>query len=568
MSFQLHLPLLESTRLINESNFPVGDSTLDDAWNALHNDEQPASYLDLVLGQQPFDPTSFDNLPSSESNFHSVDTLPSSESNFHSVDNLPSSESNLCHTFESSSPLVELFVGKSGGRQISYNSHLYTFDRRTAPVHKEPLIYWQCICKADLNCKARLCTSTADPPSIVKEPDHPLHGPCYDRIALARVHTNIKSRALTSDPTSTVVQDCISGVAPQVLANLPSLDSMKQSVRHKRRKANHHPVLPLSAHDFVIPEEYQLDSAGYRFLQEDGYTSRHKRVLVFSSDSSLDALQAPSASTGTSSGDGTFNTSPEHFTQNFVIRSKVGSVFIPVAHCLLEDKSRPSYELALGSLKRLAPLWNPAGFIVDFELAMHQAFQSVFPNAELYGCHFHFNQCLFKRFKGLEGYSTQPSFKSLLNTLFALPFLPLNDVESGWELVKGRLSLYPEAQPIINYFQDTWMHGNYSPALWNCYNRTLSNIPRTNNIAEGGNNALRTTFGCSKPTLWKFIEQLKKVQSQTEFILVQHQTGRENAGRQKKKWVTRERRIVNVVSSYDSRDKLGYLRSIGHLFSH
>ena len=133
--------------------------------------------------------------------------------------------------------------------------------------------------------------------------------------------------------------------------------------------------------------------------------------------------------------------------------------------------------------------------------------------------------------------------------------------------MKDRLSLFAESSPLISYFEETWMFGNYPPPIWNCYERTINNIPRTNNVAEGGNLKLKTTFACSNPKIWKFIDLLRKVQAQTEFVLVQHHTGRNQPSGRKKKWKDREARIANVVRDYESRQKLDYLKRIGYLFS-
>ena len=97
---------------------------------------------------------------------------------------------------------------------------------------------------------------SSNPYSVLSESSHPLHGPSFDRIACAQVYANIINHALnSSDPPSVVIQNCIAGVPPQILALLPSFDSLVQSVRYKRRKSNHHPVNPMSAHDFDIPAQ-------------------------------------------------------------------------------------------------------------------------------------------------------------------------------------------------------------------------------------------------------------------------------------------------------------------------
>ena len=81
----------------------------------------------------------------------------------------------------------------------------------------------------------------------------------------------------------------------------------------------------------------------------------------------------------------------------------------------------------------------------------------------------------------------------------------------------------------------TWMDGNCPLSFWNCYDRTLNGEPRTNSVAEGGNNAIRAAFGYSKPVIWKCLDKVKEFQSQTDLILVQHFPGQSNGLKPRRK---------------------------------
>ena len=60
------------------------------------------------------------------------------------------------------------------------------------------------------------------------------------------------------------------------------------------------------------------------------------------------------------------------------------------------------------------------------------------------------------------------------------------DGHSYWEC-KSRKS-YSPAAPFIDYFQKNWLYNrSYPIPMWNCYEATLSDDPRTNNQAEGNN---------------------------------------------------------------------------------
>ena len=77
--------------------------------------------------------------------------------------------------------------------------------------------------------------------------------------------------------------------------------------------------------------------------------------------------------------------------------------------------------------------------------------------------------------------------------LAALAFVPEPDVITAFEAVSEDFPL--DGQAVIDYFEDTYI-GRLRPGghhrvplfdlgLWNMYNQTLDDLPRTNNAVEG-----------------------------------------------------------------------------------
>ncbi|XP_050066301.1 uncharacterized protein LOC126555422 [Aphis gossypii] len=46
--------------------------------------------------------------------------------------------------------------------------------------------------------------------------------------------------------------------------------------------------------------------------------------------------------------------------------------------------------------------------------------------------------------------------------------------------------------------------------LWNCYGLIKNDIPRTNNAIEGWHNSFKSILNAVHPSIWKFIDALKK----------------------------------------------------------
>ena len=81
-------------------------------------------------------------------------------------------------------------------------------------------------------------------------------------------------------------------------------------------------------------------------------------------------------------------------------------------------------------------------------------------------------------------------------------------------------------QAVIDYFEYTYNIGRFRPGghrvplfnigLWNMYNQTLDDLPRTNNAVEGWFRNFQASVGAYHPNFWKFIDILKREQNLTQ----------------------------------------------------
>ena len=133
---------------------------------------------------------------------------------------------------------------------------------------------------------------------------------------------------------------------------------------------------------------------------------------------------------------------------------------------------------------------------VDFEYAIHWAFKSW---GKIKGCYFHLTQALWRRVQHLgmaRHYNNDKSLKMLIRCVVALPFVPKNMGEAVLdnlrELPMNKDSPHYEEfvkfqEEFLDYFELTYIRGNYDPEIWNLYGRWKQ---LTNNISEGYNSKL------------------------------------------------------------------------------
>ena len=65
----------------------------------------------------------------------------------------------------------------------------------------------------------------------------------------------------------------------------------------------------------------------------------------------------------------------------------------------------------------------------------------------------------------------------------------------------------------------------FAHSLWNCYDATLNDLPKTNNAVEGWHRGFSQILGAYHPTIWKFIDGLKKEQNSNEMKIEQYISG-------------------------------------------
>ena len=105
----------------------------------------------------------------------------------------------------------------------------------------------------------------------------------------------------------------------------------------------------------------------------------------------------------------------------------------------------------------------------------------------------------------------------------------------------------------------------YPINMWNHYDSTLSDDPRTNNFSAGSNNALNTAAGCSSTTLPRLMYILCRFNAEAELTILQTSTGLQTTRKPRNKVIKHNERIRRTVEGYNSANIVTYCRSLGYL---
>ena len=99
--------------------------------------------------------------------------------------------------------------------------------------------------------------------------------------------------------------------------------------------------------------------------------------------------------------------------------------------------------------------------------------------------------------KGTESWTTatlqgRDEFRCFINSVIALAFVPPTFVRVAWRGLMGEAPAFGNREDFFQYFQNTWLDGNFPIRMWNVY--SLEG-PRTNNNTEGWHSKLRKLAG-------------------------------------------------------------------------
>ena len=98
--------------------------------------------------------------------------------------------------------------------------------------------------------------------------------------------------------------------------------------------------------------------------------------------------------------DATFSCCPKGFHQCLIVSTFLESdnLFLPCFYILMTRKNKLAYVMALSALNNLfGGSIDPKYVMHDFEIAMCQAIEELWPGSRSVGCFFHFKQCLTRQ---------------------------------------------------------------------------------------------------------------------------------------------------------------------------
>ncbi|CAF4285239.1 unnamed protein product [Rotaria socialis] len=170
----------------------------------------------------------------------------------------------------------------------------------------------------------------------------------------------------------------------------------------------------------------------------------------------------------------------------------------------------------------------------DFEAATRKSINSLFPNILHKDCLFHFGQCTWRQIQSLE-----------------LQMKYQEDVIKAFNVITDDFRGSGRKKPL------------FPIEIWNVYDRTVVNLPRSNNSIKGWHNAFTKRVAIVHSTITKLTEKIRREQSKFEVDIAQIRQGQEPKPK-KLKYRKLDERIKRLVDDYGNVDLGAYLKRLAN----
>ena len=223
--------------------------------------------------------------------------------------------------------------------------------------------------------------------------------------------------------------------------------------------------------------------------------------------------------------DATFSSCPSQFYQCLIIMAfdNTTGVYVPILYILMTKKTEEHYLHAIHCLMVVSDYkLKPNSITCDFERALMNAFRTKFPNADMYGCLFHFKQALRRKMISLhiEGDRVecvmQKDWIDILTIIRreeikskGIPYVRSLIEDEGNDLSLAELGKW---STFWAYFDRQWM----SPEMVNIWNihdgdeDEREKKKRTNNALERYNREMNAMFPTPHPGILLFVSIIEK----------------------------------------------------------
>lgn len=338
----------------------------------------------------------------------------------------------------------------------------------------------------------------------------------YENITKIKALHKIKQSSITKcDPPKSIITNISPSLSDATIQLMPKYKSLRDNIRRSRAKNMN---IPLYFDE--IPESLRFNLRGERFFRFDSGVYSEDRYVIFYSDFASSVLKK----TKSIIIDGTFYSVPRDFYQLIIIYGNIFNKSVALAYILATSKTELIY-INIFKFIRENTLCNPEYITIDFELALKNSLNKVFPLSKINACIFHFGQMIWRQIQkhGLtNSYLYDVNIRKTVKMFMCLVFVPKNEALNEFTRIMKGIDdrIKRELDDILLYFKRMYIgvykenilikEPLYCADFWSLHDNIVNLIPRSINSAEAFHRNLNKCCQTAHPNLAKFITILQR----------------------------------------------------------
>ncbi|CAF3887522.1 unnamed protein product [Rotaria sordida] len=238
--------------------------------------------------------------------------------------------------------------------------------------------------------------------------DHICQAPDPNEIEKALFNYEIKKKAeQCHDLPRLIVHEARLKLSSDAAITIPQCTAFQRRIQRIRQDEDI-PTQPKTFADIVIPLNFQNTVTNQKFVLYDN-NDHNRRLLIFASKEQLDFLNECESWHC----DGTFAVTPKLFEPMYSIHGSI-----------------QTYEELFTIVKQHVER-KPKYISIDFKKAAENAFGVIYPQCDIFGCFFHFKQCIWREICELhlkKEFLENDISRRTMKNLAALVFIPPQNV--------------------------------------------------------------------------------------------------------------------------------------------
>ncbi|CAH1715825.1 unnamed protein product [Aphis gossypii] len=308
---------------------------------------------------------------------------------------------------------------------------------------------------------------------------------------------------------------------------------LQTQARTKRMRLSRRPQLPQDMHDLAemlrdprnanYASTFQIPSTAF-FNQElivNGVTVG----IIFANTSAIEKYREQLATVEIVGIDGTYKTLPQvpmDLRSFLTFQILYKSVAFPMVFVLLGSETEETYCALFAVIRNILPLnYDGIRFVTDYERALMNAVQQIFPNSNLLCCWFHYTQSVVRychrKVNGVLNLVKRHDVAArIFRMVLALPHLPAERghpgcpnfcMEDGLNTIVNYTLQFPEINEVMNRFLMDYIYHYWFLQIGPRFLSVFGQDHRTNNYLESFHATLLTQIG-RHPNIWDFLREL------------------------------------------------------------